>query len=278
MNQSEAEQVYLYHDKRTKEQIEALGNNPQAVNAFITNSYAILSQENPSFLWFSLGAIVSETVGRNIQAASQASMHLANQQPSSKIVLDSFSKGNQEIFKDILAIYLTYKSIGIEGIKLLTNSNLENNPFENYALYNALEKYSLLEAEQSKIASSLGLPLNDSKVIDILFSDEANITRVHMIAMGIADEEQTKVQPIYIDSFTEIIQDQTLGWVGGQFKLDEINILGKSFKFSDYIDNPADFDQRMAFAKILLNEMEESIKNGQFEKIQADVLKMAEIR
>jgi hypothetical protein len=69
MNQSEAEQVYLYHDKRTKEQIEALGNNPQAVNAFITNSYAILSQENPSFLWFSLGAIGSETVGRKGGAA-----------------------------------------------------------------------------------------------------------------------------------------------------------------------------------------------------------------
>ncbi|MBS0288248.1 MAG: hypothetical protein JSR17_13195 [Proteobacteria bacterium] len=61
MNQSEAEQIYLYHAKRTDEQINALGNNPQAINAFITNTYATLSKENPTFLWFSLGTIVSGT-------------------------------------------------------------------------------------------------------------------------------------------------------------------------------------------------------------------------
>lgn len=40
MNQKEAEQVYLYHVNRTEELISSMGDNPQAINAFITNTYS----------------------------------------------------------------------------------------------------------------------------------------------------------------------------------------------------------------------------------------------
>ncbi len=50
MNQHEAEQIYSYHVARTEALINAMGNNPQTINAFITNTYEALFQKEPTFL------------------------------------------------------------------------------------------------------------------------------------------------------------------------------------------------------------------------------------
>jgi hypothetical protein len=49
MNLKDAEQVYQYHFERTEAQINSMGDNPQAKNTLITNSYkevASLSRED----------------------------------------------------------------------------------------------------------------------------------------------------------------------------------------------------------------------------------------
>jgi len=48
MKQSEAEQVYLNHQNRTEEIIHSMGDNSQEANAFITNSYFTLYQNEPT--------------------------------------------------------------------------------------------------------------------------------------------------------------------------------------------------------------------------------------
>lgn len=130
MNLNEAEQVYFYQVERTKALLNSMGNNPQAINAFITNTYAALSQNDPAFLWFSLGTVVSNKVGQNLQFSAQTSIHLANQAPFANVILNNFSEGNQAIFKNIVTLFLTYESIGMDGIELLRDSSFEN-PFNN---------------------------------------------------------------------------------------------------------------------------------------------------
>ncbi len=169
---------------------------------------------------------------------------------------------------------LTYESIGIEGVELLKNSDIENS-FQNDWVYNAFKTHSLLEAKQCSIAKSLGLPLNDPKVIAQLFSDKENIKLAHSVEIGLATEEQLTVQNIYKKEFVEIMLDPTLGWLGHQAKLDEIKILDKTFNFFDYVDNPADLEQRLKFAEILLGAIDDGISKGDFSKLQDDVLKMA---
>ncbi len=105
MKQSEAEQVYLNHKARTEALINSMGDNPQAINAFITNTYSTLYQNEPAFLWFSLGTMVSSTVGQNLQVATQAVIRTAGQAAPAKLVVDSFGKGNQAIFKDIIPLF-----------------------------------------------------------------------------------------------------------------------------------------------------------------------------
>ncbi len=138
-----------------------------------------------------------------------------------------------------------------------------------------MKNYSLLQTQQITIANALGLTLNDPKVIAQLFSDEKNIELAHSVGMGIAIEEQKTVQDIYEKELVDILLDPALGWLGHQAKLDEINILDKSYRLFDYIDDPADLEQRLHFAEILLTAVEDGISNGELSKFQADVHKMA---
>lgn len=276
MKQQEAEQIYLHHVARTEELINSLGDNPQKINTYITNTYAQLAQENPEFLWFGLGAIISASVGRNIQMATQTTIHSADQFTSAAVILNNFSQGNQDIFKNILPIFLTYQTIGPENIKLLKTSELGiNNPFKNEAILNILSNQSLLQQQQAEIAHSLELPLNDAKVIEQLFSDKVSRDLAHSIALGITDQEQKTAQLIYSNELLNIMLNPALGWVGHQAKLDEITVLDKTFNFFDYIDNPADIDQRMNFAEILLNAIEDGISQGELLQFQADIEKNA---
>ena len=157
---------------------------------------------------------------------------------------------------------------------MLTNSSFAN-PFKSQGTLDAFKDYALLQVEQSKIADSLNLDLNDPKVIGKLFSDARNVDMMHSVAKSIAIEEQKIVQKIYKEELVDILLDPKLGWAGHQFKLDEIKILDKSYNFFDYIDNPADFDQRMAFAEKLLTAIEEGISNGLLSQHQADVAEIA---
>ncbi len=275
MNQIEAEDIYLYHVQRTEALLNSMGNNPQAKNAVITNTYAALSQSDNAFLWFTLGTNVSSSVGKNLQIATQAIINSAGQADSANVVLENFSSGNQAIFKNIVPLFLTYESIGVEGIELLTNSDI-NNPFKNNSVLIAMKNYSLLQEQQALVAKSLGLSLNDPKVIAKLFADSVNIKLAHSVTMGIVIEEQNTVQDIYNDELVDIMLDPSLGWLGHQVKLDEIKILDKTFNFFDYVDNPADLDQRLKFAEVLLNAIDDAIGNGDFSKLQADALKMAD--
>ena len=274
MNQKEAEEVYLGNLKRTEDVIDSMSDNPQAINTFITNTYALLSQKDPAFLWFQLAAVVSGSVGKNIQMAIKGDIYSLGQVESSNIVHKAFSEGNQAIFKNILPIYLTYDSIGIEGCEQLSISSF-GNPFQEESTLSALRIYALLQEKQEAIANKLGLPVNHAKVIEELISEKSNIELMHTVAKGVAFQEQNKVQDIYEDKFVDVLLDPKLGWAGHQFKLDEIKILDKSYNFFDYIDNPADFDQRMAFAEILLTAIEDGISNGLLSQHQADVADMA---
>ncbi|MFI4937775.1 MAG: DUF2515 family protein [Candidatus Berkiellales bacterium] len=271
----EAGQIYRYHEKRTEELINSMSNDPLTTNAFITNTYATLSQKHPAFLWFSLGTIVSSKVGQNLNVAGNAVIGSAEQAKFAKVVLKNLSSGNQSIFKDIMPLFLTYESVGIEGIELLSKSNVKT-PFKDSLLVKAFKNYSQLQEQQATIAKSLGLPLNDPKVITQLFSDKKNVDLMHSIAMNIAREEQTVVQDMYEQKFVDIIQDPTFSWFGHQATLDEIEILGKTFKFSDYVDDPSDFAQRMNLADKLLQQMENGIGKGEFLKLQDDILKNAD--
>ena len=260
MNQKEAEQIYLHHVDRTNVVLESMGDNPQKINAFITNTYAYLAKENPTFIWFSLGTIVSSKVGDNLQFAMQAIIHSAGQADSAKVILKNFAEGNQAVFKDILPLFLTYEDIGIEGIELLKKST-EVNPFQNKSVLEAMKSHSMLKNEQSKIANSLGLPLNESKVIEKLFSNKNNIEIVHNIGMKILEVEQTILQDMYKQDLVDILLDPTLSWVGQLINLSEVPILGKGYKFSDYIENPADINQRIALGNEIFNAIENGIIN-----------------
>ncbi len=271
----EAEQIYLNHKKHTEEQINALGNNPQTINAYITNIYAELALRDPSFIWLSLGAIVSGKVGQNIQAATQGAIHTAGQSTSAQVSLNNFSEGNQNIFKDIVPLYLTYNSIGLVGVELLAKS-ITISAFKTEDIQNAMRAFSQLQEKQDIIAKSHDLPLNNAKVIAELFSDKSNLGLAHTIAMAIADTEQNIVQPMYKDELVSIMLDPYLGSIGNKFNLDEIKILDKSYNFFDYIDNPADIDQRLHYAEILLKAIEVGITSGKLESLQSDVQKTAE--
>ncbi len=274
MELKEAETIYLSHVERTEKLIDSMGDNPQKINAFITNTYATLLHNEPAFLWFELGAIVSTTVGKNIQTAIQGNIYPAGQAGPANIALNAFAMGNQAIFKDIVPLFLTYQEIGLEGITLLENSILVDS-FRKPWVSNAFKGFAELQTAQKEIAQSLNLSLENLNVISNLFSDEKYLEQAHKIAMNIANQEQKTVQDIYDDDFLAVMLDPALGLIGHAAKLDEIRILDQSFPFFDYIDNPADIDQRLKFAEVLLNAIEEGIRNGEFERLQHEVINHA---
>jgi hypothetical protein len=276
MKQSEAEQVYLKHVERTNAVIRTMGGDHQAINAFITNTYAELSRQNPTFLWFSLGAVVSGTVGKNLHAATLASINTSGQAKSASIIIKAFSTGNQEIFKNILPLFFTYNEIGLEGIELLKNSSIPN-PFSDVSIINAVKNYSLLQAQQTRIANELNLPQNNPKVVEQLFLNKNNIKLAHSVAMGITQEEQETVDEIYGQELLDVMLNPTLGWIGHQGKLDEIKILNKPYNFYEYVDNPANLEARLKLAEILFLAIEKGISNGELLIFQSEVQTMADL-
>lgn len=183
-----------------------MSNSPLTINVFITNTYTTGSQKHPVFLWVSLGTIVSSKVGQNLKIAGNVVIGSAEQAEFAKVVLENLSLGNQRIFKDIMPILLTYESVGIEGIEVLSKSNIDN-PFKKSFILNAMRDYSQVQKQQAIIAASLGLPLNDPKVITQLFQDKKYVYLAHSIAMSISIEEQAIGQNTYEQDLANVFQD-----------------------------------------------------------------------
>lgn len=282
MRQQEAERIYQYYAKRAEAQLNDLGNDPQAINAFITNTYVELSKTDTPFLWFPLATKVSSTVGKSIYYGIPYTVHPVVYVPiigpaiknPSDIIVTQLIKGNQAVFKDMVPLFQTYEAVGIKGIELLAKSDIDN-PFRNDKVLNAMKDYASLQALHKEIASSLGLSLNDPKVIEQLFSEQSNIDLSREIAMGILNQEQGILQEIYDSELLAIMLDPYWGWFAHQASVDGITILGKTYILLDYIENPGDINQRLGFANKLLEDIGDGIVRGEFAQFQVEVLTAA---
>ena len=276
MTPDEVYQIYQTNIENTAQFISKVSNNGVLANATITNTYMELAHQDPAFLWLSLGTLVSGTVGQNIHFSSLVDSHTFGQVESATTVMDAFATGNQAIFKSILPLYQTYQQVGVEGIALL-NNHPEKTPFKEESIINAFTAHAEIQQNQFEIAQSLGLPSNDPKVIDALFNDQSSLLQIKNTAYKITEYEQNYAQDkIYNDYLIEIMTDPALGIVGHQFKLDGINIDGKDYNMLDYIDNPGDVNQRMAFVEVLIQAGLDSIQNKGLEHYLSDITDKAD--
>lgn len=247
-------QVYQQHKINTESFLSNLGDDPVVRNAAITNVYSALSKQAPAFLWLSLGTLVSGTVGKNIALTGKIDGGSAGQLEAANVIYNAFSRGNQDIFKNIIPLYLTYQDVDITGIQVIENSKLKGE-FASNEVYSAFHNYHSLQETQQQIADTMELEVNDPKVVKALFSDDGNIELAKSIGIDVTSHEQQKAQPLYNDSVTKILTDPILGMGGDLLQLGGIKITGQYYSMLDYIDNPAELEQRMLFADILLNNV-----------------------
>ena len=255
-NADQVWKIFEQQQDKTELFLKNIGNDPVAKNAGITNVYGALAEKDPTFLWLSLGALVSGTVGKNIQATGLAPDFL--NAPSK--IYNAFPGGNQSIFKDIVPLYLTYQAVGYEGIKAIKNSPYKND-FASNKIYSAFENHHKLQENQAKIARDMDLDRNEPKVIEALFSIPENIELAKRTLIDFAFNEQTVVQPLYTDEVTHILTNELLGALGDQAFLGGVKINDQYYAMLHYIDDPSDFNQRMQFVEILGNAVANAAGN-----------------
>lgn len=251
-------EIFQQHKTNAEQFLSNIGNSPVARNAAITNVYGALAEKDPTFLWLSLGSLVSGTVGKNIHATGLAPGFIN----ASSTLYNALPGGNQTIFKDIIPLYLTYQTVGYSGVQAIQKSKYSDD-FGTKELYDAFKSHHTLQETQAKIARDMGLDKNDPKVIEALFSIPENIELGKKTLINFGFNEQTVVQPLYTDEVTHILTNELLGALGDQAFLGGVKINDQYYAMLHYIDDPSDFNQRMEFVKILGNAVANAAGNAE---------------
>lgn len=269
MTPNDVMKIYNANVKNTEIFMNNISHNKDGVllNAAVTSCYLELARNDPPFLWLALGSLVSNTVGKNIHFSSLVNQYTLGVSNAASTILKDFAGGNQLIFKSIVPLYKTFQQVGLEGIKLLKGYK-DKTPFNNDAVIKAFEDYDNLRENQKKIAQSLNLSNNHPKVIDTLLSEPHNEKLANDAAYNIALHEQNQVQEMYENfELISIMMNPLLGFIGHQFHLDGIEIDGIKYNMMDYVNNPADIDQRMVFVKILTSALMQCVKSKGIESV-----------
>lgn len=252
MQAENAYNIFLEYKDKTNSLLNSV-KSPSEKNAIINNTYLSLYKQDPTFLWLAAGTIGSEKVGQNIHLSSIADFSTFDK---SKIqtVFNQLPKGNQDIFENIIPIYLTYKKIGIDGINKIKNSAFKAD-FASEQIYESLALDHSVKTKLHDLANSNNLNPLDNNLMNAFFSDKENRDLALQVATKLMEHEQDIVQAMYTPELSEAFTDPTFIKLGNALGLTGVVVNGKYFSFSDYIDNPADDSQRKEYFRIILTEI-----------------------
>lgn len=201
-------------------------------------------------MWFSAATLGSNQIGKTINLAS---VPVLNNCEKTQTVSLGFSFGNQTIHNNIVALYYTYKDLGIEGLAQLRKDDPEQSYITPSAL-NAFELYSVLENQAINYANSQELSPIDLNVIKHVLNQDGNLETLKDASMYLVEHEQKIVAPMYDKVFFD--SDKTVGevlsdvsyiemLVANGFKLSGATVLDKYISVDGY--DFSSFEDRMAY-------------------------------
>lgn len=247
MDASEVSQIYKDNYSFVTNLIA--GKDDISANVFITNTYHTLYKQDPAFMWFALGGLVSSQVGTGIFTSS-----LTANTPIHNLdtLTENLPLGNKSIFIDLVPLYLTYLEVGLDN---LINYHLSGENEEDLFSDNAIEAFKsldVLHSWQIQKATELNVAPNSVEVITELFSNE----EMHDIAIQAANKfaahEQNIVQDMYSQDFTEILMK--LMNLPEFMHVTGITINGVYISMNEHVTDPSSLYQRIEFAKVLIEE------------------------
>ncbi|MFO1258362.1 MAG: hypothetical protein U1E78_08155 [Gammaproteobacteria bacterium] len=253
MNADDVYHIFQNKADATQDYLASFGDDGVKRNAAINNAYLKLYKEDPTFIWLAAAVLGSEKVGQNLQAAAVGEFSVING-ADFNLLRNQLSEGNQKIFEHMISRYLTYKEVGIEGLRQLNQSKYAR-------LFGEAEIFSLFEEHQvncnayKNTATELGLSKYDPRVIEHFMLDHKNRENVENVAIGFMVIEQDAVQFMYIDNVVKMLTDPIFVGIGEKLGLTGVSIDGIFYSFSEYIRDPSDLNERIEYFRAIIEKV-----------------------
>lgn len=240
----DAVQIYAECRVLSAAALQNIGDNPVVRNLFINRTYFEFGEKYPYFIWFHAGAMGSAKVGENIFLTSQGN-------PLRFTGVDEVAiempKGNQGIFKDVSALYRTFRQGGLTTIEeLLKEGKITDD------LFDSLKLQKKIESDAENLAAKMNLPVSHPRVISEFFSNQKNRDSALKVAIEFMKYEQQIVQDMYTSEVTSTLANSNYNIIAKQFGLTGVTVGGITYSFSDYVKDPSSYEQRVEyFIKVL---------------------------
>lgn len=198
-SQNNALSIFLKNQDEARDYLAHYGNDGASLNKGVTLSYANIAKNDPLFIWFSAAVLGSDQVGKSIAFGNYP---LLNHAQDVQTLALGFAWGNQAIHSNIVALYHTYKDLGLNGLKELFN----HDSFVGYISQAALDAFTIfseLEIYLAEYAYNQGLPSNDLSVVSSFINQDNNLEILKKANLLLVEHEQAIVSPMYEKSFFE---------------------------------------------------------------------------
>lgn len=231
------------------------GNSDVRRNLCINNAYYQAGILNPYFFWPMAAVLGSAKVGQNIALTQQMDMLTFGLHSEIHELSMQLPIGNQAIFKDVMPLWMLYKKEGYAGIESIKDTLVREYDKSYNAILSAFRNQEILEGKVKALASSMNLSINSPEVMNKFFSSPENREMALKISMSLVYHEQTIVQKIYTNPVNSALTNPVNMAMGSFLHLDGVTVNGKRFSFSEWVKDPSNFEQRMAYFRAIFTEI-----------------------
>jgi hypothetical protein len=231
------------------------GTSDVRKNVCINHAYYQAGIVNPYLLWPMAAVLGSAKVGQNIALTQQMDVLTFGMNAEIHELGIQLPVGNQAIFKDVMPLWMLYKKEGYAGIERIKETLKENYKKSYGAILSAFRNQEILDGKVKDLAFSMGLPANSPEVMNKFFADPSNRKMALDISMDLVYHEQKIVQKIYTNPVNTALTNPANIAMGSFLHLDGVTVNGKRFSFAEWVKDPSNFEQRMAYFRAIFTEI-----------------------
>jgi len=188
---------FLFNQQEATQYLIRYGHDPLLINKEITHSYDHIAKSDPLFIWFSAAVLGSHQIGKTLALRNNVVLEHCQ---DTLALTEGFSAGNRDIHNNVVALYYTYKDLGLKGLKNAVALDERNRYLSDEAL-KAFSIFDRIKTKSVEYAKSVNLSPNDSNVIHHILNSPENIKALKEASILLVQHEQKVVQPMYNEEY-----------------------------------------------------------------------------
>jgi len=257
----EAEATYYKHYNEAENYLAQYGDDGISRNIGVTQSYNSIAEQDPYFMWFHAATTGSYQVGEALRTTQNPLVQNCN---STQTLADGLSWGNQAIHNNMLALYFTYKEIGLEGLAALAQDSKDSGQlilspqgFAAFTMFDELNNQAIQIAQDlSEQSDGAFVSHTDPIVITEVFANPEGLDMAKQASLLATAHEQLFVSPMY--DMTFFLNGPTVGEVMDDNGV--INSLANMYAEANHITGAQIYDDWVSMTPYTFSDYDERME------------------